>query len=329
MTREELYVYVLASNIFKRWHWFKYHFEQPLYNLQHPLAESVIQACLECEQYIPGFAKGMIDALASISGKEKHEPHYEQLLQRLAELHVIKQVITFDWSSQVSFRWEPTPINGSKKNPEIIIHSDDYQIGVEVKAPSLLNHLRQRFSNPTQVPARVFSKKVIDKLPGADVGITLPRDNPIKDFLLSAEGKFAPFKRENKNFYSLLVIVWDDYVYEPISSLLHPSCGLFTPNSFAQDPGGQALNFPSVDGVVIISHLHQLIRATRDEPLIPPCRYPLDYGQDNDFPMKAIIANPYGINIPNVVLDCFQAYSPSQDVGSEYIPQDLIFWFKV
>lgn len=161
------------------------------------------------------------------------------------------------------------------------------------------------------------------------MGITLPRDNPIKDFLLSAEGKFAPFKRENKNFYSLLVIVWDDYVYEPISSLLHPSCGLFTPNSFDQDPGGQALNFPSVDGVVIISHLHQLIRATSDEPLIPPCRYPLDYGQDNDFPMKAIIANPYGINIPKVVLDCFQAYSPAQDMGSEYIPQDLIFWFKV
>ncbi|TRT90467.1 MAG: hypothetical protein EWV82_00095 [Microcystis aeruginosa Ma_AC_P_19900807_S299] len=328
MKKEELYNYVFKSNVFKRWHWFSYHFDQYRYHLEHPLAEAIIQTCIECEEYIPGFAEGMIDVLASISGKEKYEPHYEQLLQRLAELHVIKQVLTFDWLSQVSFRWEPTPTKGGKKNPEIIVDTHDHKIGIEVKAPSLLNHLRERFTNPTQVPARVFSKELIKKLPGADIGVTTPRDNPIKDFLISAEGKFFPFKQENKNFFSVLVIVWDDYLYEPISSLLHPNCGLLTPNSFAQDGEGQVRRFPSVDGIVLIPHLHQLIRATRDEPLIPPCFDPLDYGKNHDFPIKVFISNPYAMDVPQVVLECFQAYPPSVYMGSEYIPQDLIFWLS-
>ncbi|NJM73101.1 MAG: hypothetical protein HC862_24815 [Scytonema sp. RU_4_4] len=161
---------------------------------------------------------------------------------------------------KTSFRWEPTPASGSKKNPEIIVQSNDYQIGVEVKAPSILNHIRQRSSNSLQFPARVLPKHIIEIFPGADGGVTFPRDNPVKDFLISADKKFAPFKQENENFSSILVIVWDDYVYEPISSLTHPFCGLFTPNSFAQDAAGEPLQFPSVDGVIIIRHLHQLIR---------------------------------------------------------------------
>lgn len=322
----ELHMYLFNSNFFKRWHWFSYHFAQPF---QHPLSDSVLRAYLDCEQHIPGFTKKMIDALASISGKEKYEPHYEQLIQRLAELHVIRQVVNFDWSVKTSFRWEPTPANGSKKNPEIIVQSNDYQIGVEVKAPSILNHIRQRSSNSLQFPARVLPKDIIEKFPGAEGGVTFPRDNPVKDFLISAEKKFAPFKQENDNFWSILVIVWDEYIYEPISSLTHPFCGFFTPNSFAQDDNGEPLQFPSVDGVIIIPHLHQLIRATRDEPLIPPCCHPLDYGQDEDFPMKAFIANPHGAAVPEIVLRCLQAYPPSLEVGSEYVPQDWIWWFNV
>lgn len=322
----ELHMHVFNSNFFKRWHWFSYHFAQPF---QHPLSDSVLRACLDCEQHIPGFTKKMINALASISGKEKYEPHYEQLIQRLAELHVIRQLVNFDWSVKTSFRWEPTPASSSKKNPEIIVQGNDYQIGVEVKAPSFLNHIRQRSSNFLQVPARVLPKHIIENFPGADEGVTFPRDNPIKDFLISAEKKFAPFKQEDDNFFSILVIVWDDYIYKPISSLTHPFCGLFTPNSFAHDAGGEPLQFPSVDGVIIIRHLHQLIRATKDEPLIPPCRHPLDYGQDEDFPMKAFIANPHGASVPDIVLRCLQAYPPSLDFGSEYVPQDWIFWFNV
>lgn len=325
MEIDELRIHLFNSNFFNRWHWFHYHFSQPF---PHPLSDSVLRACLDCEQYIPGFAKKMINALASISGKEKYEPHYEQLLQRLAELHVIRQIVTFEWTVETSFRWEPIPASGSKKNPEIIIQSNDYQIGVEVKAPSLLNHIRQRSSNSVQFPARA-DKLFVENFPGSEGGVTLPGDNPIKDFLISAEKKFVHFKQENKNFSSVLVIVWDDYIYEPITSLTHPSCGLFTPNSFAQDEDGKPLQFPSIDGVIIIRHLHQLIRATRDVPLLPPCRHPLDWGQDEDFPMKAFIANPHGDSLPEIILRCLQAYPPSIDVGAEYIPQDSIWWFKV
>ncbi len=119
----------------------------------------------------------MIDALASISGKEKYEPHYEQLIQRLAELLVIRQVVNFDWSLKSSFRWEPTPANGSKKNPEIIVQNEDYQVGIEVKAPSILNHIRQRSSNSLQFPARVLPKDIIERFPGADGGVTFPRQD--------------------------------------------------------------------------------------------------------------------------------------------------------
>ena len=189
--------------------------------------------------------------------------------------------------------------------------------------------MRQRSSNSLQFHARIFPKDITEKFPGADGGVTSPRDNPVKDFLVSAEEKFAPFKQENNNFSSILVIVWDEYVHEPIASLIHPFSGLFTSNSFAQNANGEALRFPNVDGVVIIGHLHQLIRATRDEPLIPPCCHPLDYGQDEDFPMKVFIANPHGATVPDILLKCLQAHSPSLDDESEYAPRDWTWRFNV
>jgi hypothetical protein len=55
--------------------------------------------------------------------------------------------------------------------------------------------------------------------------MTLPRDNPVKDFLVSADAKFEHFKETDANFIGVLVIIWDDFIYEPISSLISESAG--------------------------------------------------------------------------------------------------------
>jgi hypothetical protein len=55
--------------------------------------------------------------------------------------------------------------------------------------------------------------------------VLLPRDNPVKDFLLSADAKFAAFKAQHLTFTSALVIVWDDFIQEP------RTCTLSTANA--------------------------------------------------------------------------------------------------
>jgi len=325
MTEDDLYRHIYDSAIFKRWHWFRYHFELRLRGWVHPFADSIVRACLDCERRIPGFARAMMDALAAIGGGEKDRRQYEQLMQRLAELLVIRQAVTYPWDFRATFRWEPTA-PGSKKNPELIIEGGPCPLGLEVKAPSLLDHIQQRVSNPTQLPSRVFNKQQIDQLPDIGAGWTKPRDNPLKDFLISSEAKFAPFKASDVAFRGLLIVVWDDFVYEPISSLIHPKSGLFTENSFAKDASGQPLRFPSVDAVILVRHFHQFVNAAGDRPLIDQCRGALDYGRDGDFPPKAIIGNPCGSLIPMEFVEAFQAYPPSPEMGAEYVPSDLIWW---
>jgi hypothetical protein len=57
----------------------------------------------------------------------------------LAELLVIRQVVTYAWTFEAKFRWEPTAA-GSKKNSELLVEGGELPIGIEVKAPSLLDH---------------------------------------------------------------------------------------------------------------------------------------------------------------------------------------------
>ncbi len=160
MTEQELLIHVYGSDIFRKWHWFKYHFELHLRGESHPLSASIIRACLDCDRHIPGFAVGMMDAIAATSGGEKDRKQYEQLLQRLAELLVIRQVVTYRWSFPARFTWEPTAA-GSNKNPELLIEGGEHRIGIEVKAPSLLEHRDRRRQNPTQVLSRSMDREEI------------------------------------------------------------------------------------------------------------------------------------------------------------------------
>jgi hypothetical protein len=309
--------------MFQRWHWFAYHFQCYRQGREHLFAKSVVDAYLDVEEKLPGFAAEFVTRLTSVGGREKDTADYQQLLQQLAELLVLRQAVTCDWGCEAGFEHEPTG-PGSRRNPELVVTCGADRVGIEVKAPALLEHAAKRAANPVQLPSRTPSQEIARTMTGGGPA-TLPRDNPVKDFLISADAKFAPFHQQPGNFYGLLVIVWDDHIYEPISSLLGAATGLFTPNGFAKLPDGSPHTFPHVDAVVVVRHLHIFTDAAAERPYVGPA-HPLDYGRDGQFPFKAYVRNPAGKGLPEAVLRCFQAYTPGPELGAKYLPSDLIWW---
>jgi hypothetical protein len=102
---------------------------------------------------------------------------------------------------------------------------------------------------------------------------------PTKDFLASADAKFEPFKAQGP-CQSVLVIVWDDFIYEPITSLTSaPAKGLLTPQSFAKSADNVPLTFPHIDAVIVIRHLTYFIKAAREQPLVERS-HAFDFGDD-------------------------------------------------
>jgi hypothetical protein len=215
-------------------------------------------------------------------------------------------------------------VGASKKNPEISINYSELIIGVEVKMPSLHDHIDKRASNSWQISSRGPWLGTIKSIEPSE--ITLPRDNPILDFLKSANEKFKEFKKLETNFQSVLVIVWDDHIYEPISTLLAPNSGLFTEHSWATDEDGNKLLFENVDSVIIIPHMHQFIRAAGGRPLLDGKILALDYKNKGDYPFKAFISNPHGKGGSKLLIDCLEAYTPDDELGAEYIPSEVVHW---
>lgn len=324
MDEKELLRVIASSKIFKSWHWFSYHFGTQFNGRLHPLAESVVSACLICEAKMPGYALQFIERLAGVSGREKHMPDWEQLLQQLAELHVISRVASWYSEGQATFDLEPTS-QESKKNPEILFSTATHNVAVEVKAPAIFKHWESRSGNPIQFSSRFAPKEIIEKLADGQSS-TLPRDNPIKDFLISANEKFSVFALEDPGFIGILVICWDDHIYEPISSLIQSDCGLLTENSFFRDQDGRPHRFENISGVIVIRHLYQLVRACRSEPLMDGISHPLDYGKEGEFPWKAFLQNPHGRTVPREILECFDGREICDEMGAEYRPQEFVMW---
>lgn len=324
MTKDELLALISGSKIFQHWHWFTWHFQHQLNGVPNLLADSIIDACLVCEERIPGYAERTMSMIANIGGREKHLPDWEQLLQILAELMVVSRVLAQDWDDTTTFEAEPAVQKGGR-NPEIVIRNQSITLAVEVKAPALFAHQENRTTNPEQIASRFASQEQIQQLLDDPEKATLPRDNPVKDFLVSAQSKFEQFKGE-ENFVGVLVIVWDDFIYEPLSSLLHPGSGLLTENSFYKDSENKPVLFESVGAVVVIRQLHQMVRACRDEPLADGLVSPLQYDIPHGFPPKVIVANGATDAVIGHLLDIFQASPPDQTMGAEYTPKELIWW---
>ena len=303
------------------WHWFSYHFSMLP---PHPLARSIVDACADCEKKLPGLGFQFVKEIAAISGKEKHEPHYDQLVQKLAEILVVRQLLTLRWSDGTTFQHEPAARTDGKR-PELRVVTAERTFLFEVKAPALRDHIRARQTNALQVAGRVLPKEQIEKVVG-DGGLTLPRDNPIKDFLLDADQKFAQFKAVQTET-AVLVIVWDDFIYEPITVLKHEQCGLLTANSYLRDATGAAVLFPNIDAVVLVRHLTYFMRAAGDQPFQERA-HALDFGDERALPNVFMpIGNPE--LVPEVVRHGLRALRwghPFLQRAADYRPKDIVRW---
>ncbi|WP_312756947.1 hypothetical protein [Pulveribacter sp.] len=290
----------------------------------HPLGRSVIDACADCETKLPGLGFQFIKDIAAICGKGRHEPHYDQLVQKLAELLVLRQLLMLDWPVGTTFQHEPA-VSAKGKRPELRVVTPVRSFLFEVKAPSLLEHTRSRQTNAFQLPGRVLPAALVEQLSG-DGRPTLPRDNPVKDFLVDANKKFAQFKAIQEET-SVLVIVWDDFIYEPVTTLKHEQCGLLTANSFLKDATGASVQFAYIDAVVVVRHLTYIFRATRDEPLLERA-HALDFGDEHSLPNVFIPISDPGL-VPDQIRHGLRAVSwndPSLQLAADYRPKDIVFW---
>ncbi|MEH6401920.1 MAG: hypothetical protein V7750_01015, partial [Sneathiella sp.] len=79
----------LAKSIFgTRWHYFSYHVAN-----YTPFIRSVYSACLDLSAINEDAPLRMLKEIKNIGGRKNYEPHYDQLMQKLAEILVMRQVI--------------------------------------------------------------------------------------------------------------------------------------------------------------------------------------------------------------------------------------------
>lgn len=216
MAKNEIINIFLHSKIMTEWHYFQYHFNFYLNGHSHPFADSIVRLVTDIEDNLPGAGRDYIKKIENINGREKFVPHYDQLLQVLSEILIVHRTLKFNWDVSRSFAYEPKAGN-SNMNPELVVNTKSFSLGVEVKTPEFVRKYNERAKREFQLPTRSDFINTFDK-----EKIMLPRDNVIKDFLLSANIKFKNFKEEVPNFYGILVIVWDDYVYDESTDAIQP-----------------------------------------------------------------------------------------------------------
>ena len=152
MSRNKVVQLFMDKIMSGEWHWLGYHFSIYRDGYEHFLKASIIDSCLEIERVMPGFSEEFARKLASYSGQEKYLPHYEQVIQLLSELYVIKHLVSIPFD-EPEFEIEPT-IGESKKNPEIGIRLANKEILVEVKCREYISHHNNRGNAAIEIPSR-------------------------------------------------------------------------------------------------------------------------------------------------------------------------------
>ncbi|WP_159064585.1 hypothetical protein [Streptomyces olivochromogenes] len=316
----ELMDAIQTGPIRTQWHWLGYNF-----NPKTPgfvtVGGPTVMALAAGDAVMPGFAAEQLKRLESFGGAERDLGHYQQILAWYCEVLVVAHLAAYGWPAPVEFEMEPVA-GGAKANPEVVVRLDGVgALGVEVKAADLRAHREQRASNGWQLNART---KVSAKSLGE--AVTLPRDNPVKDFLISADKKFAGFRATDPDFRSLLVIVWDDFGNEPLTALTSPASGLFTPNSFYRADGG-AVEFANVDAVLLVRHQHQVVEGLAGRPLADDRAHLLDYGRPGSFPPHALVTNPAGRVLPAEFAAALHAVPvEALHAAAEYNPGEIVMW---
>lgn len=323
--RKQLYLDINQTE----WHFFKYHFSSYIPQLgETPLAQSIIESCYSCEKHMKGYANNFIKKLCSFSNKEKYTPHYDQILQHLAELLVVAHI-----SERLDESWnliEEPKIGTSRKNPEIQIEKNGFKILVEVKSPEFTKYQQIRYDADVQIAGRYpFGFSVASALSSNEGNKALPRDNSVKDFLISANEKFSSFKAVDKKYLSILVIAWDDFIYEPITALINTTSGLLTENSYYKDKNDKPIKFENIDYIVVLRNMTQIANATRNIQVTDGLKHPLDYGLIGQTLPKALIeVNKHTQG--KFVQQLFQCERiENLQMTADYIPQEVILNIKM
>lgn len=332
MSQEQLIKDILGSKMFSQWHWLSYHFQLLHQGIHSPLSEDLLVKLELIENKIPGFGRETVDRIAAISGQQSHVPHYEQLLQLLAEIIVFAKLALQFSTSDFSFEWEPTS-GTSRKNPELRIDSPEWSALIEVKCPSLIKHLQNSRSGGIQLPARISDNPEALSRFSSSGQVIKPLDNKIKDFLVGAEGKFGTFAANEVQPFSLLVVAWDRFLFEAVSPLVNGMSGLFTENSFYRDSSDSPIRFPSVSGVLVTEHLEVALRGTREEALPDGFRSPLDYGDSEcqGTVSPVFLPNPcarsYDIMAKEAIVKALNGERLTEVSDPRVQPLDSVFWF--
>lgn len=302
-------------------HYLKYHAVnlKMVGGITHPIIDSLAMVLSTIDESDNGYALEIIERICSYKGDSKD--NYDQILSIFAEVLIAYRAIHIAdvVGGKKIFIREPKKSKGSK-NPEFSSRTLSVGFCAEVKAPKIRKHQEGRKSG-FQFTSRSDTWMHISKEWGGNV--ILPKDNPIKDYLESAEKKFIEYKKINAEDYRLLFIVWDDYIYEPMNALLHPLSGLFTDQSFHKDADGKVINFPHIDGVFITRHLMYFQQVLADKRPIDPIAHAFD--MNGDLP-NIFVQNPHGREVPIGVVEQFNATPPHPLLGSEYGIVDIVFW---
>lgn len=326
MDRDDIVRLFFKKVLSKDFHWLSYHFAYYTKGYEHPLAASIVDCCLNVENRISGFSEKFSDKLASLANSYKSLPHYEQIIQLLAELLVFNHLCNV-FSQDAKFTHEPVVVKNGK-NPEIGIKTEDRELYVEVKCCAYIDYSNKRSRAAIQLPSRIYGfPEVAKDLIKDGETIVYPRDNTIKDFLISADGKFKDFKIINPKALTVLVIVCDDFPNEAISSLLNVSTGLLTDNSYYKNDQGSPIKFNYIDAIILIRHSHHIVSATRDEPLSENLSHPLEWANIQDVLPKAYIPINTSRNIDKYLCELFKSchIDDLSQIAADYRPQDIIF----
>ena len=324
MGRDEV-IHIITEKVLSNsdWHFLHYHFAPYKNGYEHFLCASIVDACTRIEEVIPGYTEEFSSRLASLADREMYLPHFEQIIQLLAELYVINHLACLGLPDAV-FLHEP-PSTTSDKNPEVGIKLPDKKIFVEVKCREYIPHHNNRGAAAVEVPARMDGARELARtLVNEGETIVYPRHNVIKDFLISANDKFQGIKKDDYNAITVLVIVWDDFIYEPISSLINAVSGLLTENSFYTNDN-VPISFGNIDAIIVMRQSHHIVRATRDQLPVDGLTHPLDWGKKDAVLPKAYIPVNASSTIGSYLCDIFQAHHIQElQHVAEYRPQEIV-----
>lgn len=316
------YLSALDAIMAADWHWLNYLYARlpPDQNLWE-----FARICAFLDSQVPHLGGNFISALGRVSGKVKDEGQYQQMLQVFAEVFCIYHILNMPWSENAIFEHEPIGING--KRPEFRVSDNGQYFTFEVKASSLLDHQRRRSKAPTQIPARLHPDvtSALNKSGGGNA--LMPRDNPIKDFLKDANQKFNGFERDNST--NILIIVWDDFIYEPLASL-NGETGLLTANSFHRVKNA-AVVYEAIDMVICLRHLGVFQQGLAERELPDGRETMFSFGK-NRRTTNVHIPTLWGKPVPSFIYEGFKSVDSNHELlreVAEYRTPEYIIWLGV